>query len=133
MNRFLWTDEYSVANNAVDADHQTFFALASELATAAPQPEQLADVLHRLEAYAQGHFAREEALMAAINYPALEEHVKSHRKFVDWLNAETARYRNAGTSHAEIAREICAFVEEWLVRHIMNEDMRYRDYIMTRN
>jgi hemerythrin-like metal-binding protein len=133
MSRFVWKDEYSVENSAVDGDHQTFFALAAELTDVNMTPPQIDDVLARLEQYAAGHFAREEALMAAIRYPGLERHVEAHRHFVAWLASETERYRNAAESRGKIGEEICAFVDNWLVQHILEEDMRYRDYIMTKN
>lgn len=129
MKRIEWKPEYSVGNDAIDADHQGLFALVQELANADITGGFLDGILVRLEAYTEGHFEREEALMQKIGYPGFEEHVQAHRAFVEWLAAVQKTYRRAAESPFLIGDMVNDFLESWLVEHILEEDMRYRDFI----
>ena len=130
MKRLEWKPSYSVNNDAVDKDHKGFFKLAQELGESQPSRELFGDVLERLEQYATDHFAREEALMTIIKYPGLDAHIKSHKTFIDWLAVATRRYHSSAEEETDMGRQITEFVENWLVEHILKEDMRYRDYVL---
>ena len=132
MGRFEWRPEYSVGNEAIDEDHRGLFALVRELESADMTDGLLDDILSRLEAYAAGHFAREEALMSEVGYPGLAEHVTEHRAFVEWLESVRRTYRRAAESPFQVGDLVNAFLERWLVEHIMEEDMRYRNHIVGR-
>lgn len=133
MSKFNWTSDFSVENSAVDIHHEALFAIVRELGGTQPIPELFAVILDRLSELATDHFAREEALMAAIRFPELDEHIKSHREFDDFLNDARERFRANSNDRAQMCRDIREFCENWLTQHILNEDMRYRDYIMTKN
>lgn len=129
MSRFEWKPEYSVGNKAIDADHQSLFALIRELEATDISDGYLDHILWRLEQYAAGHFAREEALMRAGGYPDLDEHTAQHRAFVEWLDTVKATYRRAAESPFQIGDIVNKFLENWLIHHILEEDMQYRDHI----
>ncbi|MCB9957489.1 MAG: hemerythrin family protein [Rhodospirillaceae bacterium] len=130
MAKLQWKSEYSVGNAAIDADHQGLFALVRELEDADMTDGFLDTIIWRLEEYAAGHFAREEAMMRKGGYPDLEEHMAGHRAFVEWLDTVKITYRRAAESPFEIGDMVNAFLERWLVEHILEEDMDYRDYIV---
>lgn len=130
MSDFNWTAEYSVGNQAIDADHQELFSLINALETASMTDGFLSDILGKLEHYAKGHFAREEALMRRIEFPGYEEHVVEHRNFVEWLKTVKATYNRAAESPFQIGDLVNHFLRHWLVNHIIKEDMKYRDFMM---
>ena len=130
MKRFEWKPEYSVGNDAIDADHKGLFVLVQELENADMTGGFIDNILQRLEDYAAGHFAREEELMQKVGYPGFDEHVKEHRAFVEWLGTVQKTYRRAAESPFLIGDMVNAFLENWLVEHILEEDMRYRDHIV---
>ncbi len=129
MTSFNWKPEYSVGNDAIDNDHKGLFALVSELGEADISGGFLDDILQRLEDYAEGHFAREEALMRKIGYPEYDAHVHEHSAFVEWLETVQKTYRRAAESPFLIGDVVNDFLKEWLVEHILEEDMKYRDFI----
>lgn len=95
MSEIAWKQEYSVGNEAIDADHQGLFDLVRELAEADITDGLLNSILVRLENYAAGHFSREEALMEKMGYPGFEEHKKQHQAFVEWLRTVKKTYNRA--------------------------------------
>lgn len=129
MSDFNWTAEYSVGNQAIDADHKELFALIDALETASMTDGFLSDILGKLEHYAKGHFAREEALMRRIEFPGYDEHVVEHRNFVEWLKTVKATYNRAAESPFQIGDLVNHFLRHWLVNHIIKEDMKYRDFM----
>jgi hemerythrin len=87
----------------------------------------VADLLHALLSCISFHFAHEEALMAAYGYPELAQHQLLHEALI----AETTRLGQRATSvdAGVVALEIRAFVRDWLLRHIREEDLRYAAHI----
>ena len=132
MSSYHWNQRLSVGDPDIDHDHQGLFDLVNELASADKTRGFMADIIVRLEQYANEHFAREEALMRSIGYPEYEQHLEKHRAFVEWLESVKTTYRRAAESPFLINDLVHDFLVEWLVDHIMKEDMKYRDYILSR-
>lgn len=130
MAEFQWTEAFSVGNGAIDADHQGLFALVAELQAADPGHVDLAEIIGRLEAYAAGHFAREEELMRNVGYPDYDAHLEEHESFTEWIHTVKRTYRLAAESPFHIGNAVNKHLADWLVNHIMKEDMKYRDFIV---
>lgn len=124
----VWSEEFSVGNPQLDADHRTLFALAAMLEDApSPAPASLiVGVLDALSAYVIGHFEREEHHQAALGFPELEEHREHHAHLMQRLNAFRARYF-ADPRRLDVA-ELRRFLRQWLINHVLHEDMKYRWY-----
>jgi hemerythrin len=125
-----WEDGYKIGENDMDAQHLILFALLNQLdvnINADLAGECVADVLGALNAYIDYHFAHEEALMKAWNYPGLEGHATLHREF----SADLARLREgiASDDVLKSALKLRGFVLEWLLGHILEVDAEYARYI----
>jgi hemerythrin-like metal-binding protein len=128
-----WTPEFSVGIESLDADHKVLISLLNQLddAIRGGEPrEGVRGVLDALMDYTDYHFGREEALMAASKYPDLDAHIRTHST----LRAQVAdirdRYlRNAETIHA---REVLAFLKNWLTAHIIGRDKLYAPFMASR-
>lgn len=129
MTRTEWTPDLSVGDPAIDRDHQELFRLVHRLESADVSEGLLSEILGRLEDYARHHFAREEALLRQVGYPALEEHAKGHRLFIEWLDAVRRSYERSVESPFEIGETVNRFLSDWLTHHVRHEDMLYRDHI----
>ena len=81
--------------------------------------------------YVDEHFHREEAILTAMKYPDLAAHVSQHvtmaskvRAFHDRLTTAAGDDEKRSCSHLLVKT-----LGEWLVNHILKEDMKYRNFI----
>ena len=130
MPNITWTNALSVGDEAIDHDHQELFSLVNDLADADLSDSSLLGLIGRLEEYTEYQFAREEEFMREYDFPGLEEHIAKHKMFVEWLHTVELTYRRSAESPFQISDLVNDFLRTWLVDHIMNEDMKYRDFII---
>ncbi|WP_370277621.1 bacteriohemerythrin [Pontibacterium sp.] len=124
MQRLEWDEGMSVGVEAIDNDHKQLLALINEISDAIDRnkaPAVIEDVFAQLEAYVVEHFSREEALMRQCRYPDLKAHIKQHRQFTAKVPELKRELLNADST--EVAAEINLFLFDWLMNHIVGEDM----------
>ena len=130
MSLLCWRDSLSLNVPAVDQDHKRLFELLNRvrfLDLAGDDPQAIADALAELLLYAQTHFRREERLMALGKYPGIAAHARIHRQFTDRVTEIAARFR-ANPSIFRV-RDIYQLLADWLVDHVLGEDMLLKPYI----
>ncbi len=133
MPLIIWTETMSVGVESIDTDHKFMVSLINRLKDAVDADEDRAavgSVLNALLDYTVYHFGREEALMAAVEYPELDTHRRLHAELADRVKAIRADYTER--QDAEIGVEVLAFLKSWLVRHILGDDMDLRPYLVGR-
>lgn len=124
-----WTDDLSVHHTGMDEQHKRLFDLAGRLwASAEDEGADAARLIEGIVEYTHSHFASEEAMLAAIAYPALKGHKQRHKSIFEAV--DTIINRLAGSDPKILVREVAEFVSEWLVRHIQTEDMQYGRFII---
>src|ERR1039458_7281820 len=82
---FTWSNEYSVEVESIDKQHQKLFETVNELHKAMKAGKGgllTPEIVKRLAAYAQAHFAAEEGAMKRANYPDFASHRAEHDKLV---------------------------------------------------
>jgi hemerythrin len=124
QDAFVWTEAYSLGQPDIDREHKALFRIAQELNDAmlrGDAQEELAGLFARLVAYTRFHFANEEALMRAANYPETAAHVREH----DRLTAKVAALqRQFEDGKASVTMETMEFLRRWLDHHILGTDQR---------
>lgn len=127
-----WRDEYRVGVEQIDTEHRFLFALINEFHDSyqgGRSKRDLLQVLQRLVAYAEQHFQNEEALMAASEYPRLEGHHGLHEKLVASIfELNESLSTHEGSVNAATLR----FLKNWLLDHIIVEDMAFGDFLKRR-
>lgn len=124
MAPLQWDESYSVGNAVLDAQHREVIDLINML-----DDETLVEVvLEQLERYAREHFRDEERLMEEAGYPALAEHRALHAAFAEWLAGMQKACLAPGVAPL-LRDDIRAYLENWLIEHILVEDMAYRPYV----
>ncbi|MFA7430055.1 MAG: bacteriohemerythrin [Rhodospirillaceae bacterium] len=127
-----WNDKMSVGVPALDEDHKKLLALVNELHSVVRKqaPPSIIDrVMRDLVSYADYHFEAEERLLRMARYPDLETHQACHeglRKQVDALQERLSREGHA------VRLQMFDFLSDWLMRHILGEDMKYKDTLAAR-
>ncbi|HEY4635354.1 MAG TPA: hemerythrin domain-containing protein, partial [Rhodospirillales bacterium] len=88
MALILWTTDYGVGVDSLDADHIVIFSLINHIDEAhqsGTDEQAIGHVLKVLLDRAIGHFRREEMLMKRHGYPDLEAHAAEHRRIMEEL------------------------------------------------
>ena len=130
MAQMLWTSEYKVGVDSLDADHITIFSLINhidEAHLAGGDKHAISQVLKVLMERALAHFQREEMVMKQNDYPGFEEHVAEHREIMDSLQTLYTAYQNDMSN--TLSRAIVRILRTWLQEHILESDMRYKPYL----
>jgi hemerythrin len=129
MSYLQWTENLSVGVPRMDDHHKKLVDLINMLfdAMSGDATGAVDTVLGDLLDYTRYHFAEEEKLLAASNYPDLEEHQGIHRAMVKEVLEMRQRYLDAPASVP--ASEALDFLSKWLMRHIIGKDLRYRPYV----
>jgi len=60
-------------------------------------------------------------------YPALEEHKKLHLNLISNLNNLTENYNESEAGRDDLV----AIFGNWIVNHILNEDLRFANFVAT--
>ncbi len=124
-----WTDELSVGIPEVDEDHKRFIKLVNGLNQAILDRQGLAEIRKCMQLLlddAEQHFAHEERLFKQWNYPDSDEHAEKHAQVTEELHAIKDEFNLKNTEYKWIAAGLK--IKEALIEHLMNEDMKYRDY-----
>lgn len=119
-----WTPNLSVGVENIDHQHKLLFEKANNLFQAGKQrkgKEVIAEMLDFLEDYTKQHFRDEEAYMAKINYPGLEQQKAAHKNFVAELAKLKEEYQKSGGNIVVIIRANQLIVN-WLTKHISTMD-----------
>lgn len=123
-----WTDAMSVGLEEIDAQHMYLIDRINELwrsLGSAREDAIVLDLLVDLRRYTERHFADEEMLMKAFDYPHLAAHERAHGRFVERVRAAADDY----TAGKEVGMELLRFLSDWLQRHIKVEDRQYAVYL----
>ena len=125
MEAPVWTEQLSVGDGRLDAQHQALFEAAGRLLAsveaADPEPE-LRETLAFLRRYTLRHFAAEEAILQVVGYPAFLEHRAVHAALSASFVEVEARATRFGVLSERGAIE--GFIQT-IVEHIQTSDAAY--------
>lgn len=126
-----WSGELSVYIPEIDAEHQRFVRLINELnevIVSRAGVEAIKLRMRKLQEDAVAHFAHEEALFRQWNYPEAEAHAGKHHQALRFLEGVMAGFAQEKTDYEWV--ETALKVKQVLIEHIMQEDLKYRDFIL---
>lgn len=124
-----WKEEYSVGDPILDSHHQHLFDLilkSKSLLTDTPSQEELLNVIKELKDYTLYHFNEEEKRMVEHKYIGYSRQKDLHNLFIE----EIVKLENKIIHHDSfVTDDLFLFLSQWLVNHIQNEDMKYKNKI----
>ncbi len=126
------TDEFSVNVKLFDMQHRRLLGLIERLEAAMSKgtaSQELAGIPADLTAYAREHFATEEAVMNAYQFPWRDRHALEHRQALADLDA--AQIRSA-SGEAALSVEVLDRLRDWLDRHVLESDRMYTAHLNAR-
>ena len=127
-DRLQWSEDFSVGVPGIDEQHRTLFDLVNKIHTAILEHKGTAactEVLNELVDYTRIHFAVEECLMHITAFPEYEQHCALHHELVHDVVVLQEKIRSG---KAAISFELLQFLRNWLIKHILGEDMKYADF-----
>lgn len=127
-----WSDQLSVGIEEIDDQHKKLVAMLNKMNDAIHEhrgSEVTRPILNEIAEYTRVHFATEESLMRATNYPDYDVHKAQHEDLIAQVQDLQAKL-DAG-SHA-ISFELLHFLKTWLTKHIIESDKQYGPYFLSR-
>ena len=125
-----WNERYSVGIPSIDAQHRRLIDLTNELYSAflAGEANQVLErILEGVDDYTTSHFTAEEQLMRKHRFPRYAHHKAEHDK----LLAHVKYLREASrTGKAMLTQEVLAFLQHWLLSHIIGIDKKYSAHLL---
>jgi hemerythrin len=127
-----WKDSYSVEHAEIDAQHRRLLDIINNLHEAMKlggKPEVLVRVADELVNYTRVHFTREEQIMQRAAYLDVETHARKHRAMI----AQVEGFRgDLQGGKVAVSILMMGFLKDWLTKHILDTDMRYRPHLAKR-
>lgn len=134
MPLMQWSEKMSVGLAELDSDHKQLIRVINQLGADAinrDRRDAVRQSLFALLRYAEFHFAREEKVMAACQYPGIEEHKIEHREFVDKMHRLSQSFDENPEDSADVVNEtLLNYLQDWLNHHILIEDKAYCPYAL---
>lgn len=124
-----WRDSFSVGVQKFDDEHKVLLEIINELFVIVRDQktvDHLTIEINKLIQYTQEHFVEEEAAMEKVGYPALEDHKAIHKKLINDVSAFKKQVENGDK---EAIKTFYHFLRDWLLTHIIEEDMRYKPFL----
>lgn len=131
MPLIKWRDSYSVGVAKFDLEHKVLVELINNIYSIIRNgddqviPEyEVAELI----SYTQAHFKGEEEAMEACGYEFSEEHKKIHAE----LEVEVLKFKEQLENFSDrVVSDLYLFLRNWLLNHILEEDMKYRECLNT--
>ncbi|MBD3421897.1 MAG: bacteriohemerythrin [Chitinivibrionales bacterium] len=126
-----WSESNDTGIAIIDEQHKGIVSAVNSLhycISSGYGEEMIKPVMSIIKQYTVLHFGTEEKLLRRFNYPAIEQHLSLHRQ----LQAETAQKRLEAIDRGD-AHIALAFLKEWWLTHINQEDTKYVSYITSQN
>jgi hemerythrin-like metal-binding protein len=123
ISLFAWNDAYRIDGGAIDAEHQSLFALVDQLDRAMREgrgKQDLETLLDGLTQYALHPFQHEEELMQRSAYPRLDVHRRQHDEFRSRVTQLQTRFHRG---EQLITIECMHLLAGWLQNHVLSSDM----------
>lgn len=126
-----WDESFSIGNETIDSQHKRWIELYNELDRVMMDsiPTDLVrlkiNALQIMQEYTGYHFRYEENFMKKIGYPELASHWRQHKNF-DYKVFEYLRHIEKGG--IVLNTEIIKVIRDWLIHHILHEDMKIRSF-----
>jgi hemerythrin len=129
MALLSWCDKFSVQVRQFDEEHKQLIQLVNQLHDAMKMgqgKQVIGDVLSGLISYTKNHFAAEERLMKAHNFPDYEKHKKEHNQLTMAV-LDLQKGYEAGS--APLSQSVMTFLKDWLTNHIQGVDKGYGPFL----
>ena len=124
--KIQWQSRYDTGIAEVDDDHRRLVGLINDLDTVLDgngDLQRVGMIIDALVDYTDYHFSREEKMLVRAGYAEAEDHGLAHAQFGHFLG-ELVGGCMLNPSR-ETATKVRDYLQEWLLDHILVEDMKF--------
>ena len=128
-----WNHALSVGVPEIDEEHRQFIARVNDLNQAIiecrdkPAVERLLDLMLMEAAH---HFWHEQRLLTQWKYPGWAAHAAKHAQLTAQFDRVMKEFEQADVSFTWALKGL--YIKQLLVDHLLQEDMKYRDFLRAR-
>ncbi len=125
MPLLIWRPEYSVNEAELDRHHQEMFQILNSVYDNVMNSPELSFILpsiDKLTAIAKCHLSAEGQHLRAMRVPDIDDHIAKHREFTQTIERIRIGYND---NNLEASRELIIVLGDWLIHHVLKEDMKY--------
>jgi hemerythrin len=79
-------------------------------------------IIDKLSEYTGYHFSAEEQYMREKKFHGIDEHIAKHKEFTQTVETLKTRYHD---NDLDVTRELIIVLGEWLLHHVLRDDMMY--------
>jgi len=129
MQKFEWTEDYSVDLKEIDELQKKMFALFNallDLKEEDAEAKEFANMISEINEYAKYYFQREEEILRENKYPELELHSGEHKYFTKHT---IALRRIVSEDKENLTYENIRELGDWLTDHIKEHDLLYVPFL----
>ena len=134
MKKIIWSKDLAVGIAEIDEQHQQWIARLNDVAAAIAAhqgPVAIGRTLEFLADYTKQHFATEEELMAAANYPGLPAQRTQHQELTATLDDLLRDFAEEGATQ-KLAETVNTYLGNWLLTHIREQDLAFGKFLKTK-
>ena len=128
--KIAWSDFLSVGVPEMDDEHRQFIARVNDLNKAILESEDKATVERMMDLMlmeAAHHFWHEQELLARWNYPETAAHIAKHAGLTSQFEWVMKEFAETDISFVWALKGL--HLKQLLVEHLLQEDMKYRDFL----
>lgn len=125
MALFEWNAQFETGIASIDSQHKKLVEYVNRLHNGMMEGQATAAlgiILDGLVAYTASHFKHEERIFDQIEWENTEDHIDHHKKLVSQVVEFQTKFK---AGDASISMELMDFLKDWLMNHILKEDMKY--------
>lgn len=128
-----WTDDLSIGNASIDADHKKLIVMVNgvEAMIRARDSFALAQALEQLEHHLYVHFVNEERIAQAVNFPFGENKAEHEHVLREFQHMKEELIAKNGIWSDGAAEHYSHFLSDWIRDHVLNEDMLLKPVLTT--
>ncbi|MFO8066212.1 MAG: bacteriohemerythrin [Bacteroidales bacterium] len=125
-----WNDCFKINVPEIDEQHKRFLDLVDDAQMKLDSSEfsDFNSIIKALEDYASYHFTFEEEVFEKSNFPNLTQHKQEHKQFIDKVRQLRL---DLEYTNPLVAKKTIDFMRKWLISHIIKNDRKYLDYIIS--
>ncbi len=129
-----WRDTMNLNYPPLDDEHKAFLNVVNQayMASQVDDFEMMEKVFEKCYDYARNHFSHEEDIMERIQFPDIENHMKSHQVFIHNVSEMRQQFEVAPSMEDKrrISIKLANFLNVWLLGHILSKDKVLKPFLV---